>query len=102
VSNEHSIDATQIHHNWDNSREPVLVVEPGDVVHFELPMTGDGQVTESSTLLREALCLVRNVLSAAGHSGDVTRSAVAAEEAERIRAFRDRGLAAELRRDEGR
>jgi acetamidase/formamidase len=50
VSNEHSIDATQIHHNWDNSREPVLVVEPGDVVHFELPMTGDGQVTESSTV----------------------------------------------------
>ena len=50
MSNEHSIDATQIHHNWDNSREPVLVVEPGDVVHFELPMTGDGQVTESSTV----------------------------------------------------
>jgi acetamidase/formamidase len=50
MSNEHSTDATQVHHNWDNSREPVLVVEPGDVVHFELPMTGDGQVTESSTV----------------------------------------------------
>ena len=50
MSNEYSIHATQIHHNWDNSREPVLVVEPGDVVHFELPMTGDGQVTESSTV----------------------------------------------------
>ena len=49
MSNEHSVDATQIHHNWDNSREPAVVVEPGDVVHFDLPMTGDGQVTESST-----------------------------------------------------
>jgi hypothetical protein len=27
MSNEHSIDATQIHHNWDNSREPVLDVD---------------------------------------------------------------------------
>ena len=42
------------------------------------------------------------LLSTAGHAGDLTRFAVAAEEAERIRALRDRGLAAELRRDEGR
>jgi hypothetical protein len=42
------------------------------------------------------------LLSAAGHAGDLTRFAVGAEEAERIRALRDRGLAAELRRDDGR
>ena len=42
------------------------------------------------------------LLLAAGDAGDLTRFAVGSEEAERIRAFRDRGLAAELRRDEGR
>jgi acetamidase/formamidase len=47
---EHTVDPTQIHHSWDNSLEPVLVVEPGDVVRFDLPMTGEGQVSESSTM----------------------------------------------------
>jgi 3-hydroxybutyryl-CoA dehydrogenase len=42
------------------------------------------------------------LLSAAGDAGDLTRFTVGAEEAERIRAFRDSGLADELRRDEGR
>jgi 3-hydroxybutyryl-CoA dehydrogenase len=41
------------------------------------------------------------LLSADTEAGDLTRFAVSAEEADRIRAFRDRGLAAELGRDEG-
>ena len=48
MSTEHTVDATQIHHDWDRSREPAVVVASGDVVHFDLPMTGDGQVTETS------------------------------------------------------
>jgi acetamidase/formamidase len=48
MSAEHSVDATQIHHDWDNTREPAAVIASGDVVHFDLPMTGEGQVSESS------------------------------------------------------
>ena len=47
---EHSLDGTQIHHDWDRSRDPVLVIRSGDVVHFELPMTGEGQVAETSSV----------------------------------------------------
>ena len=47
---EHSISANQIHHNWDNSRPPVLHVDQGDVVHFDLPITGEGQVRETSSI----------------------------------------------------
>lgn len=50
MSAEHNVDASQTHHDWDNSRAPVLVVQSGDVVHFDLPMTGEGQVREDSTV----------------------------------------------------
>src|SRR5262249_37643047 len=50
MGKEHTLDAGYIHHNWDNSREPALVVASGDVVHLQLPVTGDGQVNESSTV----------------------------------------------------
>jgi acetamidase/formamidase len=50
MSSEHSVGPEQVHHNWDNTRDPVVVVEPGDVVHFDLPMTGEGQVAETSTV----------------------------------------------------
>ncbi len=46
---EHHVDRSLIHHDWDASREPVLTIASGDVVHFDLPMTADGQVTEQST-----------------------------------------------------
>ena len=46
---EHRIGPPQIHHDWDRDREPALAITPGDVVHFDLPITGEGQVTESST-----------------------------------------------------
>lgn len=49
MSTEHTVDATQIHHDWDNTRQPAVVVQSGDVVHFDLPMTGQGQVSETST-----------------------------------------------------
>ena len=50
LSREHTVDASQIHHDWDASREPVVTIESGDVVHFDLPITGEGQVTETSTV----------------------------------------------------
>jgi acetamidase/formamidase len=49
VSAEHRVDGSRVHHDWDNSREPVVTIASGDVVHFDLPMTGEGQVSESST-----------------------------------------------------
>ena len=49
MSTEHSLDASRVHHDWDRDRAPVLAIRPGDVVHFELPMAGDGQVDETST-----------------------------------------------------
>ena len=48
MATEHSLDHGAIHHDWDSSREPALAVSSGDVVHFELRMAGDGQVTELS------------------------------------------------------
>ena len=47
---EHTLDLAHVHHDWDRSREPVLAVRPGDVVHFDLPITGDGQVSEGSSI----------------------------------------------------
>ena len=50
MSAEHTVDTSRPHHNWDASREPVLVVQSGDVVHFDLLITGEGQVREDSTV----------------------------------------------------
>jgi acetamidase/formamidase len=49
MAKEHHLDPTLFHHDWDSSREPALVVSPGDVVHYDLRMAGDGQVSRSST-----------------------------------------------------
>ena len=43
---EHHIDPDRIHHGWDNSLEPTLRVASGDIVHYDLPMAGHGQVRE--------------------------------------------------------
>ncbi len=43
---EHQIDSQRIHHAWDNSLEPTLRVDSGDVVGYDLLMAGHGQVTE--------------------------------------------------------
>jgi acetamidase/formamidase len=49
MSAEHVVDASRVHHDWDNTREPVVTIASGDVVHFDLPMTGERQVSENST-----------------------------------------------------
>jgi acetamidase/formamidase len=43
---EHTIDPTVIHHHCDNRLEPALAIQPGDTVHYDLLMAGDGQVNE--------------------------------------------------------
>jgi acetamidase/formamidase len=50
MSKEHVLDGSLIHHDWDNRREPVLAIESGDVVHFDLKMAGAGQVHEDSSV----------------------------------------------------
>lgn len=50
MGNEHRLGTTDIHHDWDRSREPALMIRPDDVVHFDLPITGEGQVAETSTI----------------------------------------------------
>ena len=41
---DHLIDPSRIHHKWDNSLEPTLVIGSGDTVYYELQMAGRGQV----------------------------------------------------------
>ena len=50
MSNEHRLGPPNIHHDWDGSRRPALRIRPDDVVHFDLPITGEGQVSETSTV----------------------------------------------------
>jgi acetamidase/formamidase len=38
-----------VHHVWDNSLDPALTIESGDVVRFECRDALDGQITENST-----------------------------------------------------
>ena len=41
---EHRLGPEHTHRlNWDNSLPPVVVIEPGDIVHFETPDVSDGQ-----------------------------------------------------------
>jgi acetamidase/formamidase len=47
---EHTLDRSLIHHDWDNSYEPVLSIASGDVVHLDLLMAGHGQVHEHSAI----------------------------------------------------
>jgi acetamidase/formamidase len=45
LSREHTIERGKVHYKWDNSLEPAVEVEPGDLVHFETQEVSDGQVT---------------------------------------------------------
>lgn len=47
---EHTLDRALIHHDWDNARSPVLTIQSGDVVHYDLLMAGHGQVAENSRI----------------------------------------------------
>jgi acetamidase/formamidase len=49
MAQEHELPAGHVHFRWDNSLEPVLEVEPGDVVHYELQEVSGGQITPTST-----------------------------------------------------
>lgn len=42
---EHVIERGRVHYKWDNRIEPVVEIDPGDVVHFETEEVTDGQVT---------------------------------------------------------
>jgi len=46
---EHRIDPTRFHHAWDSRLEPTLSIASGDVVTFELEMTGAGQIREDDS-----------------------------------------------------
>src|SRR5256886_7353518 len=46
---EHEIDASRVHHHWDNRLEPTLRVASGDVVSFQLAMAARGQIHEGAT-----------------------------------------------------
>lgn len=42
---EHVLERGRVHYKWDNSLEPVVEIEPGDIVHCETAEVTDGQVT---------------------------------------------------------
>lgn len=42
---EHVLDRRKVHYKWDNSLEPAIEVESGDVVHFQTEEVTDGQIT---------------------------------------------------------
>ena len=44
MGREHVIDPTVIHHQWDAGLAPVLEVDSGDIVHYDLMVAGEGQV----------------------------------------------------------
>lgn len=44
MSREHVIDPLLIHHDWDETLAPILEIESGDVVHFDLLEAGNRQV----------------------------------------------------------
>ena len=45
----HLIERKHHHFGWDNSREPVLAVQPGDTIEFETIDASGGQLSPSST-----------------------------------------------------
>jgi acetamidase/formamidase len=44
VAKDHEIDPSLIHHQWDSSLEPILAVNSGDTIHYDIRVAGDGQV----------------------------------------------------------
>jgi acetamidase/formamidase len=50
MTKEHVLDRSLIQHDWNNSYEPVLTIESGDIVHLDLLKAGNGQVLEDSAV----------------------------------------------------
>jgi acetamidase/formamidase len=46
MSREHVIDPRLIHHDWDETLPPILEIESGDVVHFDLLEAGNRQIKQ--------------------------------------------------------
>lgn len=44
MAREHVIDPSVIHHQWDADLAPVLAINSGDTVHYDLKVAGEGQV----------------------------------------------------------
>jgi acetamidase/formamidase len=49
VAKDHVIDPSVIHHQWDSTLEPVLAVNSGDTIHYDIKVAGDGQVWPGAT-----------------------------------------------------
>ena len=44
MAREHVIDPSVVHHQWDLDLEPLLAIDSGDTVHFDIKVAGEGQV----------------------------------------------------------
>jgi acetamidase/formamidase len=49
MAREHVINPSVIHHQWDADLEPLLVINSGDTVHYDIKVAGDGQVWPGAT-----------------------------------------------------
>jgi acetamidase/formamidase len=49
MSREHIMPVDRVHYRWDNSIRPVLEIESGDVVIYDLREVSDGQITPAAT-----------------------------------------------------
>ncbi|HYB89337.1 MAG TPA: acetamidase/formamidase family protein [Streptosporangiaceae bacterium] len=49
MAREHVIDPKVVHHQWDAGLEPLLAIESGDTVHFDIMVAGEGQVWPGAT-----------------------------------------------------
>ena len=49
MGREHVMPADRVHYRWDNSIRPVLEIEPGDEVIYDLREVSDGQINPAST-----------------------------------------------------
>jgi acetamidase/formamidase len=49
VSREHTMSSTPVHHGWDLDLEPMLTIDSGDVVNYDVTVAGEGQVWLDAT-----------------------------------------------------
>src|SRR6201987_2734952 len=49
MAREHVIDPSVVHHQWDADLEPLLTIDSGDTVHFDIKVAGEGQVWPGAT-----------------------------------------------------
>ena len=50
MGREHVLDRHSVHHVWNMELEPAVVVDSGDIIHFDIPMAGAGQVFEGASI----------------------------------------------------